>query len=134
MTAPFTREEMEERIAEALFDSFDMDWTARDGAHALMRDLGLWELVEAAERLRNALPLTDGLETGREYEEYAYATGQLFQAMTLAPEAFEALRSLTDLDAALATIRGETLPVAASPSRDTPSEPDAGSSAKEDSQ
>lgn len=56
------------------------------------------DLIEKMER---ALPLIDGLETGQDCEEYAFAHGKHFQAMTLCPEAFEALRCLPDVIAAL---------------------------------
>jgi len=56
-------------------------------------------IVSAAslvERLRGILPLLEELETGQDCEEYAYAKGKSFQAMTYAPEAFEALRSIPE--------------------------------------
>lgn len=56
-----------------------------------------------AERLEKALPLLDDLETGQECEDYAFAKGKGFQAMTYCPDAFEALRALPDAIAALRT-------------------------------
>ena len=63
------------------------------------------ELIAALEK---AMPLLDDLQTGRDCEEYAFATGKGFQAMTYIPEVFEALRCLPEVIAALrATERGE---------------------------
>jgi hypothetical protein len=56
---------------------------------------------ELAEKLAKALPLLDGLETGQECEEYAFAKGTGFQAMTYCPQAFEALRCIPEVLAAL---------------------------------
>ena len=58
-------------------------------------------------RLREALPLLDGLETGQDCEEYAYAHGNGFQAMTHCPSAFEALRSLPEAIGELTRLRAE---------------------------
>lgn len=59
------------------------------------------EYAELIERLTEALPILDGLETGRDCEEYAFATGNGFQAMTHCPHAFEALRCIPNVITAL---------------------------------
>jgi hypothetical protein len=51
----FAREDMREAIADAISDSFDMDWTSGDGADAVLRECGVWELYEALERVRERL-------------------------------------------------------------------------------
>ena len=62
-----------------------------------------WQPAEdgLVEVLRKALPLLDDLEVGQDCEEYAYAKGKGFQAMTYCPEAFEALRCIPAILAAL---------------------------------
>jgi hypothetical protein len=69
-------------------------------------------MTSLVERLRDILPLLEELETGQDCEEYAYAKGKAFQAMTYEPEAFEALRSIPEaadtieaMQAALKTAR-----------------------------
>jgi hypothetical protein len=37
--AEWTAEEIEDLLTDAIGDSFDMDWVARDGAKAIMREL-----------------------------------------------------------------------------------------------
>jgi hypothetical protein len=59
------------------------------------------------EELTKALPLLDGLETGQDCEEYAFATGRGFQAMTYCPGAFEALRCIPRVIAALSAPTSE---------------------------
>jgi hypothetical protein len=39
MSAPWTADEIEDLITDAISDSMDMDWTARDGARQIMREL-----------------------------------------------------------------------------------------------
>lgn len=60
---------------------------------------------ELIERLRLALPLLDGLETGQDCADYAFAKAEGFQAMTYCPEAFEALRSLPEAITQLAALK-----------------------------
>lgn len=49
------------------------------------------------EKLRPIIDkLLPGLETGQNCEEYAFANGNTFQAMTMAPEGFEALRAVPE--------------------------------------
>ncbi len=64
------------------------------------------------ERLNAILPLMEGLEVGQDCEEYAFARGKGFQAMTYVPAAFQALVCVPDaieriqaLEAALAGVR-----------------------------
>ncbi len=49
---------------------------------------------DALARLREASRLLEGLETGQDCPDYAFAKSDHFQAMTYAPEAFEALRCI----------------------------------------
>jgi hypothetical protein len=56
---------------------------------------------ELIARLEAALPLLEDLRTGQDCEDYAFATGKGFQAMTYIPDAFEALRCLPEVIAAL---------------------------------
>lgn len=72
-------------------------WNTRADLAASRSPVQSSELVE---KLTKALPILDGLETGRDCEEYAFAKGNGFQAMTYCPEAFEALRCLPDVIAA----------------------------------
>lgn len=58
-------------------------------------------------RLTAALPLLDGLKTGQDCEEYAFAKASGFQAMTYCPEAFEALRALPDAIARIAQLEAD---------------------------
>lgn len=51
---------------------------------------------ELIERLRKAAELIDGLEVGRDCEEYSFARGTHFQAMTYNEDAFRALLALPD--------------------------------------
>lgn len=39
MSADWTAEEIEDLLTDAISDSADLDWTARDGAKAIMREL-----------------------------------------------------------------------------------------------
>lgn len=57
--------------------------------------------------LEKILPLIEQLETGQDCEEYAYAKGALFQAMTYAPEAFEALRCIPEAATELSRLQAE---------------------------
>ncbi|QDP53727.1 MAG: hypothetical protein GOVbin7759_14 [Prokaryotic dsDNA virus sp.] len=59
------------------------------------------DTTKLAERIEAALPLLDGLKTGQDNPDYAFAHGNGFQAMTYIPEAFEALRCLPEVIAAL---------------------------------
>jgi hypothetical protein len=36
---PWTAEEIEDMLADAISDSMEMDWTSRDGAKAIMREM-----------------------------------------------------------------------------------------------
>jgi hypothetical protein len=65
------------------------------------------KLAALVERLSDTLPLLDGLETGQDCEEYAYAKAGGFQAMTYCPDAFEALRCIPDVIAALRALTGD---------------------------
>lgn len=56
---------------------------------------------ELVEQIEAALPIIEGLETGQECADYAFARGKGFQAMTYCPEAFEALRVLPAIIVAL---------------------------------
>ena len=47
MSAGFTREDMVDAIATAISDSFDVDWSSRTGAEAVVRNCGVFELYEA---------------------------------------------------------------------------------------
>ena len=58
-------------------------------------------MTDLIKKLEAALPILDDLETGQDCAEYAYAKGRDFKAMTYIPEAFEALRCLPDVIAAL---------------------------------
>jgi hypothetical protein len=51
VSAPFTREDMVDAIATAISDSLDADWNSRDGAEAVVRNCGVFELYEALDRL-----------------------------------------------------------------------------------
>ena len=55
--------------------------------------------------LEKALPLLEDLETGQDCEDYAYAKGKGFQAMTYCPAAFEALRCIPRVLTALRSDR-----------------------------
>ena len=57
--------------------------------------------------LEKILPLIEQLETGRDCEEYAFAKSSCFQAMTYAPEAFEALRCIPEAAAELSRLQAE---------------------------
>lgn len=59
------------------------------------------DIAGLVEILGATLPLLDGLETGRDCEDYAFAKANLFRAMTYCPEAFEALRCIPEAAATL---------------------------------
>lgn len=73
------------------------------------------------ERLLEILPLLDGLETGQDCEDYAFATGNGFQAMTYCPSAFEALRCIPEAAKAITQLQAkvERLEDALEPSGET---------------
>ena len=56
-----------------------------------------------AGELAKALPLLEDLKTGQDCQDYAFAKGKGFEAMTYCPEAFEALRHLPAAIAALSS-------------------------------
>lgn len=62
---------------------------------------------EMIERLEAMLPLIDGLETGQDCPDYAFAKANGFRAMTYCPEAFEALRALPKAAAMIARLVAE---------------------------
>lgn len=59
--------------------------------------------VTLADELEKALPLLEDLKTGQDCEDYAFAKGKGFQAMTYCPEAFDALKHLPAAIEALRT-------------------------------
>ncbi len=63
------------------------------------------ELDRLVEQLGAIIPLLDGLETGQDCADYAFAKSNGFQAMTYCPDAFEALRSVPEAAAAITTLR-----------------------------
>lgn len=52
MSAPLTRDELRDFFWDAIFDSIDMDWTATDGAEAIMREV---DKLGATDKLCEAL-------------------------------------------------------------------------------
>jgi len=63
------------------------------------------ELDRLVEQLGAIIPLLDGLETGQDCADYAFAKSNGFQAMTYCPDAFEALRSVPEAAAAITALR-----------------------------
>lgn len=63
------------------------------------------ELDRLVEQLGAIIPLLDGLETGQDCADYAFAKSNGFQAMTYCPDAFEALRSVPEAAATITTLR-----------------------------
>ena len=70
-----------------------------------MADLTDDELDRLVEQLGAIIPLLDGLETGQDCADYAFAKSNGFQAMTYCPDAFEALRSVPEAAAAITALR-----------------------------
>ena len=63
------------------------------------------ELDRLVEQLGAIIPLLDGLETGQDCADYAFAKSNGFQAMTYCPDAFEALRSVPEAAATITALR-----------------------------